>query len=234
MANARPRKSALRLPVVALGLAAFSALLLPSSLSCFCSVVEIPRLVQHDQSRCARLLRCRSAALGAGKLELSEPAGDRSEQPSQVKTSRKGALVASAVVVAALAETSAVVAEEEKKEEKEPSAGMDLMELLDKDKTPNDNGAPEKHIPTVTIKPKGVIVSVPHVMDAEKPHYIQFMYLAEPETGKLLAVKRFKPDDPSPPQLIARAPEGTYVAGLYCNLHGRWEGEPFKVPASTV
>lgn len=108
--------------------------------------------------------------------------------------------------------------------------------------TVNTNGAPEKHIPQVTLsKTKDgmdvVKVVVPHVMDAEKPHWIQAIWLKEEdrnrwtEGGNDVAVaKVFPPTDASPPTLTCGIPKGkTLTPYLYCNLHGLWKGESFSV-----
>ena len=56
---------------------------------------------------------------------------------------------------------------------------------LDAGEPRNSNGAPEKHLPVVTLskpKPKFKVqleVKVPHVMDAQKPHYIEYIWLKD-------------------------------------------------------
>jgi desulfoferrodoxin (superoxide reductase-like protein) len=120
--------------------------------------------------------------------------------------------------------------------------------------TKNSNGDPSKHTPQVTIeesttmKGKAVKFIVPHVMDAEKPHYIQYMWLEDVSgkqkkpPGNIVAVKAFKPTDSSPPTIVENVASGrlpTLKAGivkgmvlkpcLYCNLHGLWEGEPVPI-----
>jgi len=97
----------------------------------------------------------------------------------------------------------------------------------------NTNGAPEKHIPQVKVDTEGNIeVSVPHVMDPEKPHYIMLMWLKDvgSRSKDVVVVKAFPATDPSPPTLKVRAPKGANLKPLlYCNLHGLWEGEEFTV-----
>jgi desulfoferrodoxin (superoxide reductase-like protein) len=120
--------------------------------------------------------------------------------------------------------------------------------------TKNSKGDPTKHTPVITIENsttmagKVVRFTVPHVMDAEKPHYIQYMWLEDVSgkqkkpPGNIMAVKAFKPTDASPPTLIENVASGklpTLKAGivkgmilkpcLYCNLHGLWEGEPVPI-----
>jgi desulfoferrodoxin (superoxide reductase-like protein) len=98
----------------------------------------------------------------------------------------------------------------------------------------NTNGAPEKHIPQVTLSQKDgrdmVQVVVPHVMDSEKPHWIQAIWLKEEKTGDVAVVKVFPATEPAPPSLICGVPKGaTLTPYLYCNLHGLWKGESFSV-----
>ncbi|KAG7362373.1 Desulfoferrodoxin [Nitzschia inconspicua] len=120
--------------------------------------------------------------------------------------------------------------------------------------TKNSNGDPVKHTPVVSIEDattmagKVVQFTVPHVMDAEKPHYIQYMWLEDVSgkqkkpPGNIVAVKAFQKTDTAPPTLIENVASGrlpTLKAGivkgmilkpcLYCNLHGLWEGEPVPI-----
>jgi len=93
---------------------------------------------------------------------------------------------------------------------------------------PNTNGAPEKHLPQVKVDGNDVAVSVPHVMTEE--HYIQFMWLKDVATNEVVLVKALPPTDPSPPTFKAKVPSGVELRPyLFCNLHGLWKGEPFKV-----
>ena len=120
--------------------------------------------------------------------------------------------------------------------------------------TKNTNGDPAKHTPvltfedSLTMKGQAVKFTVPHVMDAEKPHYIQYMWLEDVSgkqkhpPGNIVAVKAFKATDASPPTIVENVASGklpTLKAGivkgmvlkpcLYCNLHGLWEGDPVPV-----
>jgi desulfoferrodoxin (superoxide reductase-like protein) len=118
--------------------------------------------------------------------------------------------------------------------------------------TVNSNGDPVKHTPTVTFSgPDGsrvVTFTVPHVMDPDKPHYIQYMWLEDVSgrqrkpPGNIVSVRAFKATDPSPPTIVENVASGklpTLKASitksmvlkpcLYCNLHGLWEGEPVAV-----
>jgi desulfoferrodoxin (superoxide reductase-like protein) len=99
----------------------------------------------------------------------------------------------------------------------------------------NTNGAPEKHLPKVSLSSvKGkadltmIEVVVPHVMDAEKPHWIQAIWLKEEGSGDVAVAKVFPATEPSPPSLTCGVPKGAKLTPyLYCNLHGLWKGEMF-------
>lgn len=103
--------------------------------------------------------------------------------------------------------------------------------------TVNTNGDPVKHIPQLTVEPaksKGsfnVKVTIPHVMDAEKPHYIQYVWLEDMKRKRAIASKAFKATDAAPPSLTAvNLKEGMKVkAYMICNLHGMWEGEVVRL-----
>jgi desulfoferrodoxin (superoxide reductase-like protein) len=100
---------------------------------------------------------------------------------------------------------------------------------------PNSNGAPEKHLPQISIAPgtTQVSFSVPHVMTEE--HYIQFMWLKDAKSGDVVLVKALPPTDASPPTLTATVPDGvTLRPYLFCNIHGLWKGEDFVVTKSAV
>ena len=104
--------------------------------------------------------------------------------------------------------------------------------------TVNSNGAPEKHVPQVTLKDfpnntelKMVEVKVNHVMngmDAEKPHWIKAIWLREEKSGDVAVAKVFPQTASSPPTLVCGVPKGAQLTPLlYCNLHGLWKGETF-------
>jgi desulfoferrodoxin (superoxide reductase-like protein) len=100
----------------------------------------------------------------------------------------------------------------------------------------NSNGAPEKHLPKVTVGKSdsnniaSVEVLVPHVMDAEKPHFIQAIWLKEESSGDVAVAKVFPATEASPPTLTCGAPKGAKLTPLlYCNLHGLWKGDTFTV-----
>lgn len=96
--------------------------------------------------------------------------------------------------------------------------------------TVNTNGAPEKHLPQVSTDGGSVTVVVPHVMDPEKPHFIEYIWLKDTKTNKVVAVNSFQATDPSPPTLAATVSQGSSVqAFLYCNLHGLWQGDTILV-----
>lgn len=109
------------------------------------------------------------------------------------------------------------------------------------DPTPNDSGDKQSHTPRVTFTKDGsVLVTLQHVMDPgviEKgevevgAHYIEYIWLEDAETGRIVAARNFEPVDESPPFLSTVLPKGkTVVANAFCNLHGLWKGEKFTVP----
>mmetsp|Transcript_191 Transcript_191/g.292 ORF Transcript_191/g.292 Transcript_191/m.292 type:complete len:228 (+) Transcript_191:90-773(+) len=100
---------------------------------------------------------------------------------------------------------------------------------------PNTNGAPEKHLPQVSIdSERNLKVTVPHVMTEE--HYIQFMWLKDAKTNEVVLAKEFAPSpdqDGNQPTLKARVPPNvTLRPYLFCNLHGLWKGEDFQVSSA--
>ncbi len=57
------------------------------------------------------------------------------------------------------------------------------------------------------------------------------MWIKDAESDKILASKRVRMADASPPTLIAALPKGaTCIPMSICNQHGIWEGKPFVVP----
>mmetsp|Transcript_15689 Transcript_15689/g.29595 ORF Transcript_15689/g.29595 Transcript_15689/m.29595 type:complete len:185 (-) Transcript_15689:141-695(-) len=93
----------------------------------------------------------------------------------------------------------------------------------------NSNGAPEKHIPQVSIKGNDVEIVANHVMSDE--HYIQFMWLKDVKTNEVVLAKELTPQEEKP-VLRAKVPSGVELRPyLFCNLHGLWKGEPFTVTA---
>ena len=132
------------------------------------------------------------------------------------EVSRRAALVVAAALAAGAPPASAA------------SISKAVLSKLEKDNlaSVNSNGAAEKHLPKMSVSGSTVEVSVPHVMDPEQPHYIQYLWLKEEASGQILAAKAFQPTDASPPSLSAEVKPGSTVrALLYCNLHGLWEGE---------
>ena len=91
----------------------------------------------------------------------------------------------------------------------------------------NSNGAPEKHLPNVTVNGNDIEININHVM--KEDHYIQFIWLREMESDEVVLVKACTPNEEKP-FLKARVPSGvTLTPCLFCNLHGLWKGEPFTV-----
>lgn len=104
---------------------------------------------------------------------------------------------------------------------------------LEKDNlsTVNTVGAPEKHLPQVSVDGTTAQVVVPHVMDPDKPHFIQYIWLQNVQTSKVVAVQAFVATDTAPPTLTATdlATGSTLQPFLWCNLHGLWQGETFTL-----
>lgn len=152
----------------------------------------------------------------------SDPQEDRAANPLiEQEVSRRVALVMAAVVAASghLPAAQAVAL----------STKVESIEFENLS-TANSNGAPEKHLPEVTVFGAEVKVVVPHVMDPEKPHYIEYIWLKDDTTKKVLAVQKFDVTDASPPTLTATVEKGSKVkALLYCNLHGLWQGDTVSV-----
>jgi desulfoferrodoxin (superoxide reductase-like protein) len=139
-----------------------------------------------------------------------------------VDTAVKGSFLAAALAAGAPAALAADISAQVKQIEKD---------MID---TVNTNGAPEKHLPKVTVSGKGdvrtVEIMVPHVMDSEKPHWIGAIWLKEEESGEVAVAKVLPATEPSPPTLKCGAPKGAVLRPmLLCNLHGLWQGEPFTV-----
>lgn len=93
----------------------------------------------------------------------------------------------------------------------------------------NTKGAPEKHIPQVTVEGSTVEVVIPHVMDPIKPHFIEYVWLQDTKSGKVVAVNAFSATDASPPKLTATVSGATLKPLAYCNLHGLWQGDEISV-----
>lgn len=94
----------------------------------------------------------------------------------------------------------------------------------------NTKGAPEKHLPAVTIDGTKVQVVVPHVMDPEKPHFIEYIWLTNVKSNQVVAVQAYSATDAAPPTLSATVAAGSTVQPmLYCNLHGLWQGDVVTV-----
>lgn len=127
--------------------------------------------------------------------------------------------------------------------------------LQENKETVNSIGDPTKQIPVITLEPdpktKGygriLTVSVPHVMDPEKPPFVGYMWLLDVTkggkgVGNVIVAKEFKADRPSdmasPPSIEAKVASGysatkyaqitkgtTVKPYIYCDLYGLWEGE---------
>jgi len=119
------------------------------------------------------------------------------------------------------------------------AAEIATVEALDP--KPNDSGDPREHIPRVTYSKDGsMTLTVQHVMDPGivkdgyvevGAHYIEYIWLQDAETGRILAARNFEATDASPPFLVTTLRKGKAVVPYsFCNLNGVWKGEKFMVP----
>jgi len=142
---------------------------------------------------------------------------------AEMELSRRAALVTAAALVAGASPATA--------------ASMDAkVRSLAKEYsgTQNTNGAPEKHIPVIEVvdggTSKAVTVTIPHVMDPVKPHFIEYVWLADSGTGKIVASQKYQASDAAPPTLTTNVPSNSKVTPMcFCNLHGLWEGPTVSV-----
>lgn len=94
----------------------------------------------------------------------------------------------------------------------------------------NTVGSAEKHIPLTTVTGTTLHAHVPHVMDAEQPHFIEYMWFTDTTSKSVLASRAFQATDPSPATLEATVPTGSVITVYaYCNLHGLWASEPVTI-----
>src|SRR5512135_386826 len=96
---------------------------------------------------------------------------------------------------------------------------------------PWNEAVAKTHIPMVKIEMAGkghkVTVQIDnHPMDAQKPHWIEWIRI-EDMKGNKLAEKAFKPTDPSPPIAEFEIPMGHAKLKVFehCNIHGTWLNE---------
>ena len=89
--------------------------------------------------------------------------------------------------------------------------------------TGTEDGAKEKHLPTVTVSGSTVSVevgSIPHPMAQE--HSIEWIYL---ETKQGSQIKFLSPDQPPRAMFSLTGGDQPVAAYAYCNLHGFWRTE---------
>lgn len=171
-----------------------------------------------------KLLLVAIFALGAKSLGIAaRPTATRASCPVMAEMTRRGALIAAAVL--ASGGSPAYAAEL-----------SDTVARLDaKASERNCHGAPEKHIPLLSMERttrfnvlSNIVLTVPHEMQGHKPHFIEYLWLKDANTGDVLAVKEFTPSVISPPSMSASIAKGRRILPmLYCNVHGLWEGEEF-------
>lgn len=154
------------------------------------------------------------------ELQSSRKHNSNTVDNNSMEVSRRVALVTAAAIAAGVSPAYAATLEKQ-------VAGLEKSNLAEV----NTKGAPEKHLPKVSVDGTTVQVVVPHVMDPEKPHYIEFVWLKDMKSNKVVAVQSFAATDASPPTLTATGVKSgsTVKPLLYCNLHGLWEGEVLTV-----
>ena len=89
-------------------------------------------------------------------------------------------------------------------------------------------GKEPKHVPTLTLSGKNVVVEVPHEMKPSDgglgEHYITTIYVRD-EQGEIVFLAEYKVTDPAA-KAVFPLPEGATAATLtayaHCNLHGLW------------
>ncbi len=96
---------------------------------------------------------------------------------------------------------------------------------------PWNEAVAKTHVPMVKMEKAamGYKVNVQidnHPMDAQKPHWIEWIRI-EDMKGKILAEKTFKPTDPSPPMVEFEIAVGHDKLKVleHCNIHGTWLNE---------
>ena len=163
------------------------------------------------------LLR-RDSPSRSSKTDLATHLDAATDAPT-AEVSRRVSLVIAAAIAAGTIATPADAATLAKK-----------VSALETSNAANSNGAPEKHLPRVTVEASTVQVVVPHVMDPEKPHFIEYVWLKDIKSSEVVAVQAYQATDAAPPTLTASVTPGSTVKPLlYCNLHGLWEGETITV-----
>jgi desulfoferrodoxin (superoxide reductase-like protein) len=105
---------------------------------------------------------------------------------------------------------------------------------LEKGFRPNVLGDPAIHVPVVKFDKNGnIVVSVPHEMTLS--HYIEFVWVKEVASNRVVLARSYDPREPYSPILKARVPAGVKLRPyVFCNIHDLWIGEEFQVPAKDL
>lgn len=89
-------------------------------------------------------------------------------------------------------------------------------------------GEPSEHVPKIRFDAGKVVFEVPMESLAKPNHadgYTEFMWIKDAKTNAIIASKKFRASDPSPPTLVASVPPGTRLTACSkCSLHGVWQG----------
>lgn len=107
---------------------------------------------------------------------------------------------------------------------------FEKVETIEKGFRRNVLGDPEQHLPSLTVHDNGNIeVSVAHEMTEEL--YIEFIWVKEVASKKVVLARSFSPDKTIVPTLKAKVPSGVKLRPyLFCNQHELWVGEEVEVP----
>lgn len=150
--------------------------------------------------------------------------------PRTACVNRRGAIGHAMAALASAGAASASAAE------KRPSVMGTVADIDAAAAERNADGEPTEHVPRISFEAGKVVFTVPHETLAPPNHvdaYVEYMWLKDASTGKILAAKRFRGtgDGSIPaPTLVASVPSGSRVtAASKCSRHGVWQGT-FKVP----
>jgi desulfoferrodoxin (superoxide reductase-like protein) len=91
--------------------------------------------------------------------------------------------------------------------------------------------SPKNHLPAVVLGTGGNIdVSVVHNIMTMN-HYIQFIWVKDVKSNKVVLARNFDPMDNILPKFKAKVLSGvTLQAFVFCNVNELWVGEEFEVP----
>lgn len=107
---------------------------------------------------------------------------------------------------------------------------FEKVETLEKGFRRNVLGSATNHLPSLMVGYDGNIeVTVPHEMTEE--HYIEFIWVKDVTSNKVVLARSYSPDESSAPSLKAKVPDGVKLRPyLFCNIHELWVGDEVQVP----